>query len=78
MYKEGIAEFEKELVISPGNTFALSGLGQAYAVAGRRAEAQKLLEQLTELSKQEYVPAMSRARIYVGLGENGKAFECSE
>jgi tetratricopeptide (TPR) repeat protein len=27
MYQEGIAEFEKALVISPGNPLALSGLG---------------------------------------------------
>ena len=51
MYKEGIAEFEKALAISPGNNAALSGLGYAYAVAGRRAEAQKVLDQLNELVK---------------------------
>jgi eukaryotic-like serine/threonine-protein kinase len=75
MYKEGIAEFEKELVVSPGNPYALSGLGYAYAVAGRRAEAQKLLAKLNELSKQKYVPALHMVRIYAGLGEKDKAFE---
>ena len=78
MYKEGIAEIEKELVISPSNTFALTGLGHAYAVAGRRAEAQKVLDQLNELSKRKYVPARSRAYIYVGLAEKDKAFEWLE
>ena len=78
MYKEGIAEFEKALAISPGNTSALSGLGYAYAVAGRRAEAQKVLDQLNELSKQKYVPAVDMARIYAGLGEKDKAFEWLE
>jgi TolB-like protein/Flp pilus assembly protein TadD/predicted Ser/Thr protein kinase len=75
MYKEGIAECEKELVISPSNTPALTGLGYAYAVSGRRAEAQKVLDQLNELSKQKYVPAVSRVGIYVGLGEKDKAIE---
>jgi tetratricopeptide (TPR) repeat protein len=75
MYKEGIAEIEKELVISPGNPYALSSLGYAYAVAGRRAEAQKVLDQLNELSKQRYVPALVMVRIYAGLGEKDKAFE---
>ncbi len=78
MYKEGIAECEKELVISPGNPYALSGLGYAYAVAARRAEAQKVLDKLNELSRQKYVPAVSRVGIYVGLGEKGKAFEWLE
>ncbi len=75
MYKEGIAEFQKALATFPGNAVALSGLGYAYAVSGRRAEGQKVLDQLTETSKQKYVPAASRAAIYVGLGEKDKAFE---
>jgi tetratricopeptide (TPR) repeat protein len=65
MYKEGIAEFEKILAISPGNNVALSGLGYAYAVAGRKAEAQQVLHQMNELTKQKYVPAAYQARIYM-------------
>jgi serine/threonine protein kinase/Flp pilus assembly protein TadD len=75
MYKEAIAEFEKGLVVSPGDTRTLSGLGYAYAVAGRRAEAQKVLNQLTELSKEKYVGADGMAHIYTGLGDKDKAFE---
>jgi Flp pilus assembly protein TadD len=78
MHKEAIAELEKALVISPGNTMALSGIGYAYAVAGRRAEAQKALDQLKGLSKQKYVPAWPMVLIYVGLGEKDKAFEWLE
>jgi eukaryotic-like serine/threonine-protein kinase len=78
MYKEGIAEFQKVLVILPDDVRPLSGLGNAYAVAGRRAEAQKVLDQLNDLSKRKYVPAWFRAIIYVGLGEKDKAFEWLE
>jgi tetratricopeptide (TPR) repeat protein len=78
VYKEGIAEFEKMLVISPGDTQALSLLGHAYAVAGTRAEALKVLDKLTEISKQRYASASSRARIYAGLGEKDKSFEWLE
>jgi serine/threonine protein kinase/tetratricopeptide (TPR) repeat protein len=78
MYREGIAESEKAVAISPSNTLALGGLGYAYAAAGRRLEAQKVLDQLTDLAKQQYVPAASRAVIYVGLGEKDKAFEWLE
>ncbi|MFY9528544.1 MAG: hypothetical protein WAR24_06520, partial [Candidatus Acidiferrales bacterium] len=42
------------------------------------AEAQKVLDKLNELSKQKYVPAVSRVGIYVGLGEKDKAFEWLE
>jgi tetratricopeptide (TPR) repeat protein len=75
MYKQGIAECEKELLVSPRHPYALSGLGYAYAVAGRSAEAQKLLDQLNAVSEQKYVPAISRVGVYVGLGDKEKAFE---
>jgi eukaryotic-like serine/threonine-protein kinase len=74
-FKEGITEGEKGAAISPGNAGALSCLGYAYAVAGRRADAQKVLDKLTVLSKQKYVSAGSRAMIYAGLEDKGKAFE---
>ena len=72
MYKEGIAELEKELVISPSSTFALSELGYAYAVAGRRAEAQKVLDQLNMPSKQKYVPSWSSAPNLCGSRREGQ------
>jgi tetratricopeptide (TPR) repeat protein len=78
MYKEGIAEFEKMLVIFPGDTRALSLLGHAYAVAGRKAESQKVLDQLNEVSTQKYVPAEFKARIYAGLGDKVRAFDWLE
>ncbi len=78
LYKEGIAEFEKQLAISPQSAYALAALGYAYAVTGRRTEAQNVLDQLNQLSKQEYVPAVYRAQIYVGLGEKDQAFEWLE
>jgi hypothetical protein len=37
--------------------------------------AQKVLDQLNDLSKRKYVPARFRAVIYVGLKEKDKAFE---
>jgi len=74
MYKEATTEFERELVVSPGYTYALAYAGYGYAVAGRRAEAQKVLDQLNELSKHKYVPAECLARVYLGLGEKDKAF----
>jgi len=73
-----MAEFEKALAISPGNIPALTGLGYAYAVAGNRTEARKTIVRLIALSKQEYVPATSLARVYAGLVEKDKAFEWLE
>jgi serine/threonine protein kinase/Tfp pilus assembly protein PilF len=78
MYKEGIAEIEKELVISPNSPAALAQLGYGYALEGKRAEAQKVLDQLNERSKQRYVSPANRAFIYAGLGDKDRAFEWLE
>jgi eukaryotic-like serine/threonine-protein kinase len=77
LYKEGIAELEKAVAISPSN-ISLAFLGYGYAAAGRKVEAQKVLDQLNDLSKRKYVPALHRAMIYAGLAEKDKAFEWLE
>jgi len=77
MYKEGIAELEKAVAISSSN-LSLALLGYGYAAAGRRLEAQKVLDQLNELSKQKYVPPYHRAVICAGLVQNENAFEWLE
>jgi tetratricopeptide (TPR) repeat protein len=44
LYKEGVTEMEDAVALSPGDPPTLVDLGYAYAVAGRRAEAQKVLD----------------------------------
>jgi tetratricopeptide (TPR) repeat protein len=78
MYKEGMGEFEKGVTISPVDTAALTGLGYGYAVTGKRAEAQKVLDKLNELSKQKYVSAVFMAKIYSGLRDKDRAFQWLE
>ena len=75
MYKEGIAEIEKGLAISPDTPGPLSRLGYAYAVSGRRGEAQKVIDQLNQLSKQRYVSPGLIAFVYASLGDKDQAFE---
>ncbi len=70
---EAIAAFQKakQLDDSP---WILVRLGCAYAASEMRTEAQKLLEELQELSKRRYVSACGIANIYAALGENDQAF----
>ena len=46
-----------------------------YATAGKKAEAQRVLDELKDLSKHRYVPAYSIAIIYAGLNHSYYAFE---
>ena len=74
-YEEAIAEFEKAIPLLKGNPEATAALGHAYAVSGQKGEAQKVLEELREYSKRQYVSPDNQALIYAGLGEKSKAIE---
>ncbi len=76
MYSEAIAEFKKAIPLTMGSegTLSKAGLGHVYAVTGKKSEARTLVEELKQLSAQEYVPATSIALIYAGLGEKDQAF----
>jgi TolB-like protein/Tfp pilus assembly protein PilF len=70
---EAIETFQRGLALD-GNTELWAGLGHAYALSGKRAEAQKVLDHLKELSAHSYVAPYNVAVIYAGLGEKDEAF----
>lgn len=72
-FGDAIAELQRAVSLSPNVTDYKGGLGYAYAVAGKRPEAQKLLKELKARSKQGYVPRFYIAGIYAGLGEKDQA-----
>ena len=74
-YDVGLAEIKRALDMSGNNPMILGGLGWGYAVAGRRAEAQNVLEELKKRSGGEYIRPFYFAQIYSGLGEKDLAFK---
>ena len=48
-------------------------LGHAYAAANQRSAARVILDQLSALSKEKYVPSYPVAAIYAALGEKDEA-----
>ena len=75
MCQEAIAEIQKVRDFYGQSQIATGLLGHAYAVAGQRGEAQKMIEELKEQSKREYVWPYNIAIIHVGLGEKDQALE---
>jgi TolB-like protein/DNA-binding winged helix-turn-helix (wHTH) protein len=51
----------------------LAGLGYVYAMAGRRTEALKTLDDLKRLAEKQYVPPYHFSWVYTGLGDKDKA-----
>jgi tetratricopeptide (TPR) repeat protein len=76
-FQEAIAELQKARQLD-NNPLILAKLGRAYALSGKRAEAQKLIDELKELSKQRYVSSAIVAEIYAALGERDQTFEWLE
>jgi TolB-like protein/DNA-binding winged helix-turn-helix (wHTH) protein len=76
MYSEAIAEFKKAIPLTAGSegTLSKAGLGHVYAITGKKSEARALIEELKKLSDKEYVPGISVALIYAGLGDKDQAF----
>lgn len=76
-FSQAIVEFLQANLIE--KTPVLSGfLGYAYAMGQRKKEAQEILHNLLESSKQDYVPPYSIALIYTGLGQQAEALEWLE
>jgi len=74
-YDVGLAEIRKALDMSGNNPMILGGLGWGYAVAGQKAEAQNVLDELKKRSEKEYIRPYYFAQIYSGLGEKDLAFK---
>ena len=67
MFAEAIAELEIAVRLSGESTVALAMLGHGLASAGRRDETMRILENLKERSRSQYVPSYWIAVIYNGL-----------
>lgn len=78
MYDEAIEEYERTIHAFGKSPELLAHLGYVYAVSGRMADAEKVLEELEESAHQCYVPSVYRALVCVGLGRKEQAFEWLE
>jgi tetratricopeptide (TPR) repeat protein len=77
MYKEAVEEFQEARQLDD-KPFVLAALGHAFAASGRRGDAQKVLDELKQLSKRMYVDSYYVAAIHVALGETDQAFQSLE
>jgi serine/threonine protein kinase/Tfp pilus assembly protein PilF len=75
MFDEAISEFQSAIALFGRSSLMQGALGYAYAASGKQEEAQKLLNELKQISEPTCVPWFHIAAIYVELGENDRAFE---
>ncbi|PWT90979.1 MAG: hypothetical protein C5B55_08875, partial [Blastocatellia bacterium] len=85
MYSEAISELRSLIKAPPtgpiadniieAETEASASLGFAYAMAGKRNEAQAILQQLGALERRRYVSGLYFAIVYAGLKDKDHAVE---
>ena len=74
--EEAVTEFEEAVTLSERKARPLALLGYAYGLSGNRTAAERMLEELNELSKKRYVSSLEIARIHLALGEKDQVFDC--
>ena len=78
MHESAIAEMRKGIELSRGAPMFLAWLGEAYAAAGYWLDAQNILEQLMQISKERYVSPYNIGRICAAIGEKEEALRWLE
>jgi tetratricopeptide (TPR) repeat protein len=80
MHEAGVAEMQKGVTLdnAPERWDRHPMLAYAYAMAGRRDDALKILGEQKKLASQGYISPYNFAIIYTGLGDKDKAFEFLE
>jgi serine/threonine-protein kinase len=73
-YDQAIAAFQRGRAIRP-TARLIGALGHGLAMAGRNADAHRVIVELTELSQERYVSPFDIAVIWLGLREVDRAFE---
>jgi tetratricopeptide (TPR) repeat protein len=78
MYPEAIASVEKAMSLAGRTPLSIATLGRAYAISGRKDEAEILLRELQDESKSECVLPTCFAALHGDLGNTDEAFRWLE
>lgn len=77
-YEKAIQQFHSIYKLDEEAYMALGFMGFAYALSGQRAEAQNLLNILTDISLRKHVSPYSMVVIRLGLGQNDQVLDMLE
>ena len=77
-YDQAIAAFEKSIALSGRGVNRLSSLGHVMAVSGRKADAERILEELTARGRTGPIQPYMVALVLTGLGRHEEAIAMLE
>jgi TolB-like protein/DNA-binding winged helix-turn-helix (wHTH) protein/Tfp pilus assembly protein PilF len=73
-FDEAIATSEKAVALSNRSPSTLGAMAMCYGLAGRKAEANKALEELLKINPRRYVTPVALVHVYIGLGDKERTF----
>ncbi len=74
-FDDAMASYQRALALDPDGMFIIAMMGGLQARLGNREGALKHLNELHELSRSRYVPAMAFGLIHLSLGDMDRALE---
>lgn len=77
-FVEALASLQNAVTVSSNRPFVLSEFARVKALAGEADGARSILSSLEGASAENYISPVSRAKIYLGLGDVDKVFEWLE
>jgi serine/threonine protein kinase/Flp pilus assembly protein TadD len=77
-YQKAVAEYRLATAGSGNDPVRLVGLARAYALSGKKRDAQRILESISSAAKDHYVPPYFFAQIYAALGQKDQALSSLE
>lgn len=72
------ASLEQAVLLSDSSGITLAALARAYGLAGRQADAERLLGHLADPLRTGNAPSYEIAKAYIGLGDRARALEWLE
>ena len=75
MFAEALRELRQAATLLDDRSITLAVLGYASALAGERAVAYQILDQLRDRARQQDISSLHTAYVHVGLGNVDQAFE---
>jgi TolB-like protein/DNA-binding winged helix-turn-helix (wHTH) protein/Flp pilus assembly protein TadD len=78
LQEQGLTELKRAASLSGNSPLYLAQVGVAYASAGRKTEALRIIGQLQRLSSERYVSPYGLAQIYAALNDKEQSFKWLE
>jgi tetratricopeptide (TPR) repeat protein len=77
-YEEAVSELQTFLSLAPGDAGREAELGHAYAIAGKKEEAEQILRELESAPKNKYISNYDWAVLYSGFRDKEKTLNALE